>query len=98
MLSARLVYDDKAALSVNAREYYVSRVAAASRGGHENMSRADVSLTCRDHKQHGIALKYLWSQRDASFPATGDQTQTRGTIGTYYTLLGKDGFGAVDWR
>jgi hypothetical protein len=97
-LSGRLVFGDTAALALNAREYYVSRVAAASRGGHENISRADASLTYRLHKQHGITLKYLWSRRDASFPVSGDQTQTRGTIGVYYTLLGKDGFGTVDWR
>ena len=28
----------------------------------------------------------------------GERTQTRGTIGLYYTLLGNDRFGAVDWR
>ena len=28
----------------------------------------------------------------------GDRPQTLGTVGIYYTLLGADGFGAVDWR
>ena len=27
-----------------------------------------------------------------------DFTQTRGTIGFFYTLLGEDNFGALDWR
>ena len=98
LLSLRAVFDERAALGLNAREYYVSRVAAAQAGGHENISRADASLTWRIKDQHAIALKYTWSRRDAAFAATGDQTQSRGTIGIYYTLLGKDGFGTVDWR
>ena len=98
LLALRMTFDDTAALDFTAREFFVSKVAAASRGGHENITRADASLTVRVHKQHAVALKYLWSRRDASFPASGDQTQTRGTIGLYYTLVGKDGFGAVDWR
>ncbi len=98
LLALRLTFDDTAALDFTAREFFVSRVAASSRGGHENITRADASLTVRVHKQHAVALKYLWSRRDASFPGSGDQIQTRGTIGLYYTLLGKDGFGAVDWR
>ena len=98
LLSLRLILDEKAALGVNARQYYVSRVAAAETGGHENISRADVTLTYRVFQQHAVALKYQWSRRDAFFPRSGDQTQTRGTVGIYYTLLGKDGFGTVDWR
>lgn len=98
LLSLRAVFDERAALALNAREYYVSRVAAAQAGGHENITRADASLTYRIRNQHAVALKYTWSRRDAAFPATGAQTQTRGTIGIYYTLLGKDGFGTVDWR
>lgn len=98
LLSLRLVFDERAALALNAREYYVSRIAAAEAGGHETISRADASLTYRIQGKHAVALKYIWSRRDSAFPVTGDRTQTRGTIGVYYTLLGKDGFGTVDWR
>lgn len=97
-LSLQLVYDERAALALNAREYYVSRIAAASSGGHENISRADASLTYRIKGPHAVALKYQWTRRDAAFPTTGDQTQIRGTVGIYYTLLGKDGYGTIDWR
>lgn len=98
LLALQLVYDERAALAINAREYYVTRVAAASTGGHENISRADASLTYRIKGPHAVALKYQWTRRDASFPASGDQNQIRGTVGIYYTLLGKDGYGTVDWR
>ena len=98
LVALRMTYADQAALDFTGREFFVSRVAASQRGGHENISRADLSLTVRVHKQHAVSLKYLWSRRDASFPRSGDQIQSRGTVGLYYTLLGKDGFGAVDWR
>ena len=35
---------------------------------------------------------------DATFPDLGNASQTRGTIGIFYTYLGHDRFGAVDWR
>jgi len=48
--------------------------------------------------QHAIAIKYLWSRRDAFYPDLGDRTQKRGTVGIFYTFIGHDGFGAVEWR
>ena len=35
---------------------------------------------------------------DATYDALGDRSQITGTFGIYYTYLGHDGFGAVDWR
>jgi hypothetical protein len=98
LLSLQMVFDERAALALNGREYYVSRVAAATGGGHENITRADASLTYRIKGAHAVALKYQWTRRDASSLAGGDQNQIRGTVGIYYTLLGKDGFGTIDWR
>lgn len=43
-------------------------------------------------------MKYLWNRRDASSPVLGDRSQTRGTFGLFYTLLGQERFGTVDWR
>lgn len=98
LLALRLIFGDKAALDVTARDYFVTRVAAADRPGHDNIARVDVALTWRIQKQHAIAVKYLWNRRDATFPDLGDRTQTRATVGIFYTLLGHDRFGAVDWR
>jgi Domain of unknown function (DUF3943) len=97
LLALRLIFGDKASLDVTGREYFVTRV-AANRGGHDNIARAEASFTMRLHRQHVVAVKYLWSRRDASYPDLGDRTQTRGTIGIFYTLLGHDRFGAFDWR
>ena len=98
LLALRLIFGDRASIDLSAREYFVSRVGGAGRGGHDNIARAEASLTVRVHRQHGIAVKYLLSQRDATFPDLADRTQRRGTVGIFYTLLGHDRFGAVDWR
>jgi hypothetical protein len=45
-----------------------------------------------------LIANYLWSQRNAQFPALAGRRQTLGTVGIYYTLPSKQGFGAVDWR
>jgi hypothetical protein len=98
LLALRLAYGNRAAIDLTAREYFLSRVAAPDRGGHENISRVDATFTWRVHKQHGLSIKFLGNRRDAYHPDTGDRTQRRGTIGIFYTLLGHDRFGAVEWR
>jgi hypothetical protein len=98
LVALRLIFGDTASLDFLGREYFVSRIASASTGGHDNIVRADTAFTVRIYRQHAIALKYLWSRRNATFPDLGDTSQTRGTIGIFYTYLGHDRFGAVEWR
>ena len=100
LVSMRLIYADRASLDLSAREYFVSEVASdpAGRGGNDTIMRAEATFTYRLHKQHAVAVKYMWNRRDARYPVIGDQTQTRATLGIYYTLLGHDRFGAYDWR
>ncbi|HMC17332.1 MAG TPA: DUF3943 domain-containing protein [Albitalea sp.] len=97
MLALRWIYGERASLDVTAREYYVSRVAGAG-NGFDNIVRTDASFTWRLRNQHGVAIKYLFNRRDASYPGQDRRTQARGSIGIYYVLLGQDRFGAVDWR
>ena len=98
ILAFRLVFGEAASLDVTGRGYYVSGVASTESRGSENVARADASFTVRLVGRHAIALKYVWSHRDAHYPDLGDRTQTRATIGLFYTLLGNSQFGAVDWR
>ena len=97
LAALRLIFDKRAALDLTAREYFVSGVAGATTGGHDNIARLDLTFTYRVYKEHAIALKYLWSRRDATFPGLSDLSQTRGTIGIYYVLLGHDRFGVVSY-
>ncbi|TAK90555.1 MAG: DUF3943 domain-containing protein [Burkholderiaceae bacterium] len=95
LLALRLILGERASLDLTARDYFVGGVAGK---GYDNIARVDLSFTLRVHQQHAISLRYLWSRRDASYPNLADQTQTRGTIGIYYTLLSHQRFGTVDWR
>jgi hypothetical protein len=98
LAALRVIFGERVSLDITGREYFVSGVAPSHRGGHDNIIRADVALTMRLYKRHAIAVKYLWNRRDATYPDLGDRTQTRGTLGIYYALLGHDRFGAVEWR
>ena len=98
LVALRFIFGDRASIDLTGREYFVSRVAAGGQGGHDNIARLDASFTVRIYQRHGIALRYLANRRDASYPIVGDSSQTRGTIGIFYTFLGHERFGAVDWR
>ena len=93
LVQSRLIFGDKAALDLEARDYYVSRVAGTE--GHDNILRLDAAFTVRLHRQNALALRYLVTRRDAFFPVAGSRTQLRGTLGIFYTLLGHDRFGSV---
>jgi uncharacterized protein DUF3943 len=98
LLALRLIFRDSASLDLTAREYFVSNVADAGRGGRDNIVRLDASYTMRIKRRHAVTIKYLGNRRDANFPGVGSTTQSRGTVGIFYTWLGQDGFGNVDWR
>ena len=98
LLALRAIFGKKASLDFTGREYFVSDVDNERRGGHDNIVRADVAFTYRVLEKHGISIKYQWNQRDATFPDLGDKKQSTGTLGIYYTYLGRDGFGETDWR
>jgi hypothetical protein len=98
LLALRLTHSDKAALDVTGREYFVSNVASGTSGGHDNIVRLDAALTWRVYKQHAVSVRYLGNRRDASFDGGPNGRQVRNTVGIFYTLLGQDRFGSVDWR
>jgi hypothetical protein len=98
LLNLRVIFGDRASLDFNAREFFVSRVAGAGIGGHDNIARADLGLTVRVYGEHGVAIKYLWSRRDATFPTLADLSQSRATIGVYYVYVARESFGAVGGR
>ena len=98
LLALRLTDDDKASLDLTAREYLVSNVASGTSGGHDNIIRGEASLTWRIAKQRAITFKILGNRRDARFTPLGSSRQTQVTAGIFYTFLGQDHFGTVDWR
>lgn len=98
LLNLRAVFEDRLAFGITAREYFVSRVASGTSGGHDNIVRADASLTWRVAHQHALSVRVVGNRRDAVFTGPDTQRQKQVTVGVFYTLLGKDRFGTVDWR
>ena len=96
-LAWRLTASDRASADISAQKYFLGRVANRS-AGRDDISRIDTALTWRVTGRHAIGMKYVWSHRSASYPVIGDRRQTLATAGIFYTLLGEDGFGVVDWR
>jgi hypothetical protein len=97
LLALRLIMGDRAAFDLTAREYFVSNV-SGSRGAHDNVVRTDASITWRIYREHAVSVRYQLSRRDSHFGILGDGNQSRGTIGIFYTLLGRDRFGTGDWK
>ncbi len=98
LLALRLIYSDRFSLDSTVRDYRVSDTASDDPDGKENILRADVSLTWRVLRLHGITLKYVYSKRDASFDGLPDANQKVSALSIGYTYLGQTRFGAVDWR
>jgi hypothetical protein len=98
LIALRLTHADKASLDLTAREYFVTDVASGASGGHDNILRGDASFTYRIAKQQALTVKVLGNLREARFANPATQRQTQVTVGIFYTLLGQDRFGTVDWR
>jgi hypothetical protein len=97
LLAGRLILRDRVSFDLTAREFFVSDIPETASEGSDNIARVDAALTIRLHRQRAISLKYQWSRRDASYPEV-NRRQARSTLGIFYTMLGNDRFGAVDWR
>jgi hypothetical protein len=95
LLSLRLILGERASIELTAREFFVADV-SGSGVRHDNVVRTDASLTWRIHRQHAISIRYQLSRRDFDFRDQGNRIQDRGTIGIFYTLLGRDRFGTGD--
>lgn len=98
MLATRAILGSDVALDLSTRNFYVSDIGGADTEGGDRISRLDASIMLRLYRQNAIAVKYVWSSRNASFPEIGNSTQVRATISLLYTFLGSDRFGAVEWR
>jgi len=98
LLALRLILGNRAMFDFTGREYYVTGVLSPEPQGRENVIRGDASFTLRVFDRHGIAIRYVASHRDASYPNVDYRNQTVGTVSLMYVLLGNSGFGAVEWN
>ena len=98
LIAMKTIFGERAELALVGREYYVSRVASTESRGFENILRGEASATVRIWRRHALTVKYVVSNRQASYPDLGDRNQTLGTVWLFYTLLGSTRLGAVEWR
>ena len=98
LLALRLTDNDKYSIDLTAREYFVSDVASGTSGGHDNIIRGEASLSWRIAKRRAITFKLLGNRRDARFTPLGSSRQTQVTAGIFYSFIGQDRFGVIDWR
>ena len=96
-MNLRLIEGDRVSLDVAGRIVSLGKI-ANRRAGRDDVSRLETALTWRVAGPHAIGVSYVWSHRSAAFPGSVDQRQTLGQFGVYYTLLGQQDFGVVDWR
>ena len=98
LLALRLILGDRAMFDLTGRAYYVSGMGGGDPGGSENVDRLNAGFTVRLFGHHALALQYIASIRNATYPDRADTRQTMGTVSLVYTLLGDTKFGAVEWR
>jgi hypothetical protein len=91
---AIVIVGDRFALEGTGREFFVSGVGR----GTDDIARGDVAAMLRVAGRHAVALRYLWSRRDVSSATPGSRTQIRSTVGRFYSYVGREDFGVVDWR
>ena len=98
LLSARLIFGDKAMFDMTAREYYISGLGSTQTDGSERIFRGNASFTVSVYKGHALGIQYVMSRRDAFSNGLPGTHQTVGSWSLAYNYLGDSRFGAVEWR
>ena len=98
LVGLRLILGDRTMFDLTGRSYYLTGMGGNDPGGREAIHRLNMGVTVRAYGRHALGLMYIVSVRDAQYPDRADSHQSTGTISLVYTLLGKNRFGAVEWR
>jgi hypothetical protein len=98
LLALRMIYGNKASLDYTLRAYSIHDHKSRLNIDEDKITRTDLALTFRVKGPHGISVRYQWNERDVDHAGPGDLSRSIESIGIFYTFLGKDGFGATEWR
>jgi hypothetical protein len=98
LVALRLNFGDRVSFDVTTRQYRVTDHVTDDDEGHEEILRADASITWRIYNLHGVTVKYVFSDRDASYPNADGIDQDVGAVSIGYAYLGQTRSGSVDWR
>ena len=75
--------------------YLVTTFGGFSSGRRALIFVGDAWLALRLFGRHAVGLTYQLAGRSSDYLELPDRTQSRTTVGVYYTFLGSGGFGAV---
>jgi hypothetical protein len=95
LANLRFIAGRRAALDVTAREYLVTAFGGFSSGRRDLIFVGDAWLALRLFGRHAVGFTYQLAGRSSDYLELPDRTQSRTTVGVYYTFLGTGGFGAV---
>ena len=94
LISLRAIAGRRASLDLSAREYLISDIGGFGTSRRDRVLRGDATMALRIAAKHGLAIKYLWSERRETPRGLPRLTQPESTVGLFYTFLGSGGFGA----
>jgi len=85
------------------RQYFVAGTGTeggvnTDKFGRENIARGQLAFTLRIAGPHAIGLQYLVTTRDTRTPDLRDRHQLVETLTLSYNFLGRERFGATEWR
>jgi hypothetical protein len=95
VVNLRFIAGRRAALDVTAREYYVTAFGGFDTGQRDLIFVGDAWIAVRVYRRHALGFTYQVAGRSSDFLELPNRTQSRTTVGVYYTFLGSGGFGAV---
>jgi hypothetical protein len=94
-IALRVISGRRASVDVGAREYFISDLGGFGTDQREVILRADATVALRLVGKHGVAARYVRSERRITHPLMGRVMQGESTLGFFYTFLGSGGFGAM---
>jgi hypothetical protein len=95
LANVRLIAGRRAALDATARNYLVTTVGGFGAGRRDLIFVGDAWLAFRVFGKHALGLTYQRAGRSSEYLTLPDRTQSRTTVGVYYTFLGSGGFGTA---
>jgi hypothetical protein len=97
-LAIRAIAGDRVSFEIEGRGYSISHRFMPDAVGRDVILRAEAEAGVRILPRGAITVRYTFNSRNATFADAAAEAQSRSTIGVFFTVLGPQRFGAVNWR
>jgi hypothetical protein len=98
LAAVKFIAGDRLMLDGAARGYYVSGTGSDNERGTERIFRGNAGITLRVFHNHALGARFVASSRRAEYETIPDFKLSDQTITVAYTFLGRNRFGAIDWK